>query len=159
VLTGLATRRILTERLAQERERSNRSGDRFALLFLDLDRLKLINDRFGHEAGDNVIRAVADEIKSAVRATDLAARYAGDEFVVLLPRTDGPGALRVAEALRSGVERVGQRLGYEAGSVTVSIGITEYDPAAPPAADLLQDADSAMYRAKALGRNKVVQLR
>ena len=159
VLTGLATRRILTERLAQERERSNRSGDRFALLFLDLDRLKLINDRFGHEAGDQVIRAVADEIKSAVRATDLAARYAGDEFVVLLPRTDGPGALRVAEALRSGVERVGQRLGYEPGSVTVSIGITEYDPAAPPAADLLQDADSAMYRAKALGRNKVVQLR
>lgn len=158
VLTGLATRRILTERLAQERERSNRSGDRFAILFLDLDRLKLINDRFGHEAGDTVIRAVAEEIKSAVRATDLAARYAGDEFVVLLPRTDGPGAHRVAEALRSGVERVGQRLGYEPGAVTVSIGIREYDPASP-VADLLQDADSAMYRAKALGRNIVVQLR
>lgn len=158
VLTGLATRRILTERLAQERERSNRSGDRFAILFLDMDRLKLINDRFGHEAGDTVIRAVAEEIKSAVRATDLAARYAGDEFVVLLPRTDAPGALRVAEALRSGVERVGQRLGYEPGAVTVSIGIREYDPASP-VVDLLQEADSAMYQAKALGRNMVVQLR
>jgi diguanylate cyclase (GGDEF)-like protein len=158
LLTGLATRRILVERLAQERERSSRSGERFAILFLDLDRLKLINDRFGHEAGDTVIRAVAEEIKSAVRATDLAARYAGDEFVVLLPRTDGPGALRVAEALRSGVERVGQRLGFETGAVTVSIGIREHDPAMP-VADLLQDADSAMYRAKALGRNMVVQLR
>ena len=157
LLTGLATFRVLRDRLGQEQERSKRSGDRFAALFLDLDRLKDVNDRHGHEAGNDVLRAVAAEVRSAIRATDLAARYGGDEFVVILTRTDLPGATRVAEALRAGVERVGQRLGYGHGTVTVSIGIAEYDPAQPPSGDLLVDADRALYRAKAAGRNKVIE--
>ena len=155
-LTGLATPRVLRDRLNQEVERSKRSGERFAVLFLDLDRLKEINDEFGHEAGNRVLQSVADELRSAVRATDLAARYGGDEFVVILTRTDQPGATRVAEALRSGVERVGRHLGHEPGLVTVSIGIAEYDPASPGTGDLLDEADRAMYRAKAAGRNMVV---
>lgn len=157
LLTGLATFRVLRDRLTQEMERSKRSGERFAVLFLDLDRLKEINDRYGHEAGNEVLRAVSAELRSAVRATDLAARYGGDEFVVVLTRTDLAGATRVAEALRSGVERVGHRLGYGAGQVTVSVGIAEYDPGAPPRGDLLVDADRALYRAKAGGRNQVVR--
>jgi diguanylate cyclase (GGDEF)-like protein len=156
LLTGLATFRVLRDRMTHEVERSKRSGDRFTVLFLDLDRLKEINDRFGHESGNEVLKAVAQEIRSAVRASDLAARYGGDEFVVILTRTDLGGAERVAEALRTGVEKVGQRLGYPEGTVTVSVGIAEYDPDRPSTGDLLVNADRALYRAKAMGRNTVV---
>lgn len=156
LLTGLATFRVLRDRLTQEVERSKRSGERFTVLFLDLDRLKEINDRYGHEAGNDVLRAVAAEIRTAVRASDLAARYGGDEFVVILTRTQQDGAERVAEALRQGVEGVGQRLGYPLGAVTVSVGIAEFDPGHPTTGDLLVNADRALYRAKASGRNTVV---
>lgn len=156
LLTGLATFRVLRDRLTQEVERSKRSGERFTVLFLDLDRLKEINDRYGHEAGNDVLRAVAHEIRSAVRASDLAARYGGDEFVVVLTRTEKNGAERVAEALRMGVEKAGRRLGYPPQAVTVSIGIAEYDPAEPWTGDLLVNADRALYKAKAAGRNTVV---
>jgi diguanylate cyclase (GGDEF)-like protein len=156
LLTGLATFRVLRDRMTHEVERSKRSGDRFTVLFLDLDRLKEINDRFGHESGNDVLKAVAQEIRSVVRASDLAARYGGDEFVVILTRTDLGGAERVAEALRTGVEKVGQRLGYPEGTVTVSVGIAEYDPDRPSTGDLLVNADRALYRAKAMGRNTVV---
>jgi len=156
MLTGLATFRVLRDRLSHEVERSKRSGDRFTVLFLDLDRLKEINDKFGHESGNDVLKAVAQEVRAAVRASDLAARYGGDEFVVILTRTDLGGAERVAEALRHGVENVGRRLGYPDGTVTVSIGIAEYDPDRPASGDLLVNADRALYRAKAAGRNTVV---
>jgi diguanylate cyclase (GGDEF)-like protein len=155
LLTGLATFRVLRDRLSQEVERSKRSGERFTVLFLDLDRLKEVNDRYGHEAGNDVLRAVAAEIRSVVRASDLAARYGGDEFVVILNRTQQDGAERVAEALRQGIEGVGRRLGYPLGAVTVSVGIAEFDPAVPTGGDLLVNADRALYRAKASGRNTV----
>ena len=153
-LTGLATYRVLRDRLSHEIERSKRSGEGFAVLFLDLDRFKQVNDRYGHEAGNEVLRAVADEIRNAVRASDLAARYGGDEFVVILTRTDLHGRGRVAEALRAGIEGVGRRLGYPPGLVTVSIGVAEFDPAAPAEGDLLVAADRALYQAKAAGRNR-----
>lgn len=156
VLTGLSTYRVLRDRLAFEIERSKRSNELFALLFLDLDRFKQVNDDYGHEAGNEVLRAVADEITSAVRASDVAARYGGDEFVVILTRTDLAGASRVAEALRAGIEGVGRRLGYPAGLVTVSVGVAEFDPGQPNQADLLVSADQALYRAKAAGRNLIV---
>lgn len=156
MLTGLATFRVLRDRLSQEVERSKRSGERFTVLFLDLDHLKEVNDLYGHEAGNEVLRAVAAEIRAAVRASDLAARYGGDEFVVILTRTDLSGAERVAEALRIGVESVGRRLSYPIGTVTVSIGIAEYDPDRPTSGDLLVNADRALYRAKAAGRNTII---
>lgn len=156
LLTGLATFRVLRDRLTQEVERSKRSGERFTVLFLDLDRLKQINDAYGHEAGNEVLRAVAAEVKAAVRASDLAARYGGDEFVVILTRTHHDGAERVAEKIREGVENVGRRSGYEAGAVTVSIGIAEFDPSHPSGGDLLVQADRALYRAKSMGRNTIV---
>jgi len=156
LLTGLATFRVMQDRLQHEIERSKRSGERFTVLFLDLDKLKEINDRYGHEAGNEVLRAVAQEIRRAVRASDLAARYGGDEFVVILTRTERAGAERVGEALRAGIEQVGQRLGHQAGLVTVSIGIAEYSPGSPSESDVLERADRALYAAKASGRNTVI---
>ncbi len=154
-LTGLASYRSLQQRLAHEMERSKRSGETFAVLFLDLDRLKELNDRYGHERGNMVIRVVADEIKRTIRATDMAARYGGDEFVALLTRTDRAGALRVADAVRERVEQAGRRLGYLAGQISVSIGVAEYDPHAPGEGALLEQADRALYLAKAAGRNNI----
>lgn len=154
-LTGLAAYRVLTDRLAYEVERSKRSLEGFALLFIDLDYFKQVNDRYGHEAGNEVLKAVAQEIRSAIRASDLAARYGGDEFVVILTRTDLAGANRVAEAIRAGIEGVGRRLGYPVGLVTASIGVTEYDVRRPHEGDLLVQADRALYRAKSAGRNVV----
>src|ERR1051326_955808 len=156
LLTGLATFRVLRDRLTHEVERSKRSGERFTVLFLDLDRLKEINDLHGHEAGNEVLRAVAQEIRAAVRASDLAARYGGDEFVIILTRTERNGAERVAEVLRQGIEAAGRRLGYPPGAVTVSAGISEFDPAHATSGDLLVSADRALYKAKAAGRNTVV---
>lgn len=154
-LTGLASYRSLQQRLVHETERSKRSGDSFAVLFLDLDRLKELNDRYGHEKGNTVIRMVADELRKSIRATDLASRYGGDEFVVLLTRTDRAGALRVADAVRERVESAGRRMGYLDGQISVSIGVAEYDPNAPTEGQLLEQADRALYLAKAAGRNTI----
>ncbi len=155
LLTGLSTYRVLRDRLSFEIERSRRNGETFAVLFLDLDRFKQVNDTYGHEAGNEILRAAAGEVRNAVRASDVAARYGGDEFVVILTRTDLAGATRVAEALRAGIEGVGRRLGYESGLITVSCGIAEFDPKQPGEGDLLVTADRALYRAKAAGRNVV----
>jgi diguanylate cyclase (GGDEF)-like protein len=155
ILTGLSTYRVLRDRLAFEIERSKRSQETFAVLFLDLDRFKEVNDTYGHEAGNDILRHVAGEIRTAVRASDVAARYGGDEFVVILTRTDLHGATRVAEALRAGIEGVGRRLGYPPGVITVSVGVAEFDPRSPGGGDLLVEADRALYRAKAAGRNAI----
>jgi diguanylate cyclase (GGDEF)-like protein len=153
-LTGLSTYRVLRDRLAFEIERSKRSNEGFAVLFMDLDRFKAVNDSYGHEAGNEILKSVAEEIRHAVRASDVAARYGGDEFVVILTRTDLQGAMRVAEALRAGIEGIGQRMGYPAGLITVSIGLSDFNEGQPEG-DLLVAADRALYRAKAAGRNAV----
>jgi diguanylate cyclase (GGDEF)-like protein len=155
-LTGLATFRILRERLSNEVARSNRTGDPFAVLFIDVDHLKEINDRFGHASGSEVLRATGGECAAAIRTTDLAARYGGDEFVVVLVRTRLDGAQRVAEKVRLGVEQAGRRLKYPEGLVSVSIGVAEFQPEQDETKDVLLAADRALYRAKASGRNQVV---
>jgi diguanylate cyclase (GGDEF)-like protein len=154
-LTGLASYRALQLRLTHETERSKRSGEQFAVLFVDLDRLKELNDKYGHERGNEVLRLVADEIRRTIRTTDLATRYGGDEFVVLLTRTDRAGALRVADAVRERVEQAADRLGFHTGQITVSIGVAEYDPSAPSEGPRLEQADRALYLAKAAGRNTI----
>jgi diguanylate cyclase (GGDEF)-like protein len=154
-LTGLATPRLLRERLANEVARSKRSGEPFAVLFVDLDNFKQINDHHGHEAANLLLKRAAEELLATVRATDLAARYGGDEFVVLLVRTGADGARAVAEKARARVEALGRRLGYPAELVTASIGVAGFEPSASGAADVLVAADRALYRAKAAGRNRV----
>jgi diguanylate cyclase (GGDEF)-like protein len=154
-LTGLVTYRVLRDRLANEIARSGRSGEPFAVLFIDLDGFKQINDSFGHRAGSDVLSAVGQVLQKAVRGTDVAGRYGGDEFVVLLARTDTDGAHRVGEVIRGRVEAVGRGLGYADGAVSASIGVAEYDPRTGNGGDVLERADKALYRAKALGGNRI----
>jgi diguanylate cyclase (GGDEF)-like protein len=157
VLTGLSTFRVLQQRLSDEIARSSRSGDAFGILFADLDRFKGINDGHGHEAGNRVIKLVADVIRSAVRRSDIAARYGGDEFVVVTFGTELGGAMRVAEQVRRAVDAAGVQAGFAPGTITVSIGVSSYQPgpAEVTAAGLLELADQALYKAKAAGGNRV----
>jgi diguanylate cyclase (GGDEF)-like protein len=145
-LTGLATAELLKARLASEVARSKRSGEPFALLFMDLDNFQQVNERHGVAAADALLRGAAEELAGLVRTTDLAARYGGDEFVVLLVRTGREGARVVAEKVRAGVERLG---------VTTSIGVAAFAPRESHQEDVLVAADRALYRAKAAGRNRV----
>ena len=154
-LTGLGTFRVLRDRLANEVARSKRSTESFAVLFVDLDNFKQVNDKFGHEAGNEVLRQAARELHGVIRTTDFAARYGGDEFVVVLVRTGLEGARGVAEKARARVEAIGRALGYPTGLVTVSIGVAEFSPANSEREDVLVAADRALYRAKAAGRNQV----
>ncbi|EKP94078.1 diguanylate cyclase (GGDEF) domain-containing protein [Thermaerobacter subterraneus DSM 13965] len=149
-LTGLYNRSCLVQRLREEGERAARYGRPLSLLFIDLDDLKLVNDRFGHEAGDQVLVWVARVLKEACRSVDYAARYGGDEFVVVLPETGPEGARAVAA-------RIQQRLLEEPGppgwawgrlGVGASIGIAAYPAHARDWTDLLRLADQAMYGAK-----------
>ncbi|MGH7521843.1 MAG: diguanylate cyclase [Gemmatimonadales bacterium] len=153
-LTGLASFRVLRDRLANEVARCHRSGDRFAVLFLDLDNFKQVNDRFGHEAGNAVLRETARQCGAHIRLTDLAGRYGGDEFVVVLVGTGQEGAVGVAEKMRAAVQDVGKGMGYPDGVVTASIGVAEYRPDRKDE-DVLVAADRALYKAKAAGRNRV----
>jgi diguanylate cyclase (GGDEF)-like protein len=155
-LTGLASFRVLRDRLANEVARCHRSGDRFAVLFLDLDNFKQVNDRFGHEAGNAVLRETARRCNAHIRLTDLAGRYGGDEFVVVLVGTGVEGALGVAEKVRAAVQDAGTELGYPEGLVSASIGVAEYRTAPDGKdEDVLVAADRALYRAKAAGRNQI----
>src|SRR5256885_897012 len=153
-LTGLASFRVLRDRLANEVARCHRSGEHFAVLFLDLDNFKQVNDRFGHEAGNAVLRETARRCNAHIRSTDVAGRYGGDEFVVVLVGTGEEGARGVAEKMRAAVEEAGVGMGYPAGVVTASIGVAEYGPDKKDE-DVLVAADRALYRAKAAGRNQV----
>src|SRR5437879_13053214 len=114
-VTGRGTFRVLRDRLANEVARSKRSTESFAVLFVDLDNFKQVNDKFGHEAGNEVLRQAARELHGVIRTTDLAARYGGDEFVVVLVRTGLEGARGVAERARARGEALGRALGYPRG--------------------------------------------
>jgi len=154
-LTGLATLRVLKDRLSQELARSQRSRDAFAVMFVDLDKFKRVNDVLGHEAGNRVLEAVGRELRRTLRATDLAARYGGDEFVLVLVRTSPKGAARVAEAVRAAIETLGASMGYAPGLVSASVGVAVHDPRRAGGEDILEAADKALYRAKARGGNVV----
>jgi diguanylate cyclase (GGDEF)-like protein len=153
-LTGLATFRVLRHQLGQEVARSDRSLEPFAVVFVDLDRFKRLNDQFGHGQGNRVLEAVGRELQRAIRLTDVAARYGGDEFVVMLIRTDAAGGRRVGEAIRKSIEAAGLALGFEEGVVTASVGVASHDPRRS-GTDVLEDADRALYHAKASGGNAV----
>jgi len=153
-LTGLASFRVLRDRLANEVARCHRTGDHFAVLFLDLDNFKQVNDRFGHEAGNALLKATARQCDMHIRLTDVAGRYGGDEFVVVLVGTGEEGARVVADKMRVAVEELGLGMGYPTGLVTASIGVAEYSPTKKEE-DVLVAADRALYRAKAGGRNRV----
>lgn len=155
-LTGLMNRRAMTERLEAERARYHRLSHSFAVILLDLDHFKRINDKFGHQAGDRVLREVGNRLKLHTRQQDSVARWGGEEFLMLLPDTEEQGATTAAEKLRAALHQ----LPFEVGNVTPvsqtgSFGIAVYD-GREPASRLIARADQALYMAKECGRNRVV---
>ncbi|MEW6255546.1 MAG: sensor domain-containing diguanylate cyclase [Pseudomonadota bacterium] len=157
-LTGLANRRRFDEVLAREWRRTQRTGASLALLFIDVDRFKQLNDRHGHARGDEVLRVLARVIDASLRRpSDMAARYGGEEFAVILPDTDREGARGIAEAIRSGLETQTAQPGSGVPSATVSIGIQAVGPKTNLGIEgLMEGADRALYTAKSEGRNRVV---
>jgi diguanylate cyclase (GGDEF)-like protein len=153
-LTGLGNRRRFEEDLAAAMARSRRDGTSGALLMLDLDRFKQVNDSQGHPAGDRVIKAVAETLRRRTRASDSLARLGGDEFAVILPRCSGQEALIAAEAIADEIRQRHSEDGRE--PLTVSIGVALFgdDPKAS-VATIVADADAAMYAAKDDGRDAV----
>lgn len=155
-LTGLANRHLLFNRLEQAVNRARRHGHQLAVMFLDLDRLKLINDTLGHEAGDMVLREFGDRLRSLVRPADTVARFGGDEFVILIePVHSDRDVAVVAERLERALEQPFSVNGDGELYVTASVGLTVSDGKGVRASDLLRDADTAMYRAKQQGRNRL----
>ncbi len=154
-LTGLYNRTFFFSALEREIARGDRSGRAFCLVMLDLDDLKSVNDRFGHLAGDQVLRSVSDTIKSGVRKIDVAARYGGDEFVALLPETDPTGGWVLAEKIRLSVAEQGMP-GIDP-TPTVSVGVVSYPTDGRSADALLVSADRAMYASKRGGKNRVAR--
>lgn len=152
-LTGLCNRRYFTGRLHSELSRSRRAQTPLALLLVDIDHLKALNDAGGHSAGDHVIREVAQSIVQACRSTDVCARLGGDEFAVLAPATTARQAVELAHRLQAAT----RRLPESGRQVTTSIGVSDLASAEAPSAEaLLGAADGAMYRAKRAGRDQVV---
>ena len=159
-LTGLANRRRLLAAFSDELNRSARYGTPLALLLIDLDRLKEINDRRGHAQGDRALQLVAESLRRSCRATDLAARTGGDEFLVLAVNTSAGEALALAHRVCATVRRLGAAENEKtvpAADVTVSIGVADLDDITLPTFLALHAAaDAALYAAKAAGRDRVL---
>lgn len=155
-LTGLYNRGAFFAAVDREIKRVERTGRGFCVLMLDLDDLKPVNDTFGHPAGDQLLRAITEVVLRTVRATDLAGRYGGDEFVVLLPETDAEGAFVVAEKLRRDVSSLAVRVQDRSVRTSVSLGLVTYPDDGRTIEELLSAADAAMYEAKRRGKNQIV---
>lgn len=154
-LTGLLNRAQIYVDLDQEVRRSRRSLRPFCILMVDMDGLKVINDNLGHERGDAAVRGIAGVIRRSIRTVDSAYRYAGDEFVVLLPETDFAGAFVVAEKVRQGAEELGATFTREGALTTVSIGLVSHPEDGSTDEELMLAVDRAMYAAKAGGKNQI----
>src|SRR5690348_13616466 len=160
-LTGLANRRPFDPAIEMEWSRADRSARPLALLFADVDHFKLFNDNHGHQRGDECLRDIAAVIgKTAIRPTDLATRYGGEEFAIIMPDTDMAAACAVAERLRHAVVEMRIALGEptDDARVTLSVGVATYVPGQEVVGPewLVGQADQALYAAKHLGRNRVV---
>jgi len=156
VLTGLANRRAILDLLRSSVARARRQGQWLSVLMVDIDHFKAVNDNHGHQAGDAVLRQVAQTLASRLRAQDQIGRFGGEEFLVLLPDTQAEGARVLADALRQAVQQTSTPWGGQQIVVTISIGVcghplSEHD--GPES--LIEAADRAMYQAKRLGRNRV----
>jgi diguanylate cyclase (GGDEF)-like protein len=155
-LTGIANRPAILAALFTEVERAGRYERPLAVAFADIDLFKTVNDTYGHEAGDVVLRGVAATLRANLRAADMIGRYGGEEFMVVLPETDSAAAAAIAEKLRQLVLGARHAIpGHGVVGVTVSIGVATGVGRTLRVEALVRDADAAMYSAKALGRNQV----
>jgi diguanylate cyclase (GGDEF)-like protein len=157
-LTGLPNRRYLEEFVAIAGPR-RRSGDSYGVLMIDIDHFKRLNDRYGHTAGDTVLRAVGERISAAIRATDTPARYGGEEFAVVLRRANQAQAMEVAERIRQAIRSIPPGDLKLREPVTVSVGVAISASTDIALTNLLEAADQALYRAKREGRNRTVLAR
>jgi two-component system, cell cycle response regulator len=161
-LTGWHNRRYLQQRMKEELARAQRRGGTIACLMIDIDRFKAVNDGYGHLAGDNALKEVAQRVDTQIRSMDTAARFGGDELAILLPDASAAEAATLAERIREVIAAVPFALTAEVErTLTVSVGVASLSPGRhetdlKAVADrLLADADAALYRAKAMGRNRV----
>jgi diguanylate cyclase (GGDEF)-like protein len=152
-LTGCVNRSTTDSLIDHELLRGQREGQPVALVMLDIDHFKQINDRFGHRSGDQVLRSFADTVRSRLRRSDILGRVGGEEFLLLLPATDAAGARQLADEVRLAVQ---DQPNGEAGGITLSGGVAVALPSASMTAErLYAAADRALYRAKNLGRNRI----
>jgi len=153
-LTNVLNARAFADRLGQELDRNRRYPRPLALMYMDLDNFKVINDTHGHQTGDAVLRLVADAMRSSVRQADVVGRLGGDEFAVLMPETDAQLADAAAKRLIAGLRNVFKGTP----NVTASIGVVSCTATDASTDDLLRRADQAMYDAKKSGKDRVVQV-
>ena len=152
-LTTLYNRRFLDEAITTEFHRALRTRSPLSVILLDIDHFKRFNDTHGHARGDQVLRAVAQAMRSALRKYDLPCRYGGEEFLAILPNTDPQGAFAVAERIRTSIEQ----MSIDGHKVTASLGVATFPVlAVETPEELIGQADEALYRAKASGRNRIV---
>ncbi|MCI0481554.1 MAG: GGDEF domain-containing protein, partial [Candidatus Dadabacteria bacterium] len=155
-LTGLYNRRSFTKALGRLVEHADRYDEPISLLMVDIDRFKAINDTYGHAAGDDVIRAVADIIRSSIRKVDAAARIGGEEFAVILPVSDRKSSFDTAERIRKAIRKRAVRHGRTDIAVTVSIGVATRTGGLSVPEALVREADRCLYAAKEEGRDRCI---
>ena len=154
--TGLANRRAAMERLDQEVLRSERTGRPVGLVLVDVDDFKKVNDTRGHDCGDAVLAALAALLRASVRQIDLAARWGGEEFLLVLPETGVDGALVIGEKVRSGAAALAVPCAGGEVRFTITLGVSAFAPGGPPPSECLRRADEALYRGKRSGKDRVV---
>ena len=155
-LTGLHNRRFFMQRLQEEIERVRRHAGSLSVLLFDLDHFKKVNDTYGHDMGDHILKLVAGASMEVKRITDVAARVGGEEFALLLPETARGGAMNMAHRLRACIESVSTpRTDRHSVGVTASVGVATVSQSSKNVENVLRSADDALYKAKRLGRNKV----
>lgn len=154
-LTDVHTRRYILEQFEEELKRTTVRKGNLSFLMLDVDFFKTFNDRYGHLVGDQILREIAKIVRDNIREIDVVGRFGGEEFCAVLPDTDRVGAQYVAERIRSAVEKSQMKAYDTVVRVTISIGVTTFPEDGQTVADLLENADQALYRAKKSGRNRV----
>jgi len=156
-LTGVYNRRYMVETFSRELSRANREQAAVSVLMFDIDHFKEFNDTYGHDGGDTLLKILGDFLKQQTRNEDIACRYGGDEFVVVLPNTHLQSAIQKAEALRVGVSQMNVvHMGAQLRSGTISIGVASFPKNGQTAEELLRAVDDALYSAKRKGRNRVI---
>jgi diguanylate cyclase (GGDEF)-like protein len=155
-LTGLYNRHYLSEMLEAELSRARRGTYTVAFLLIDLDRFKEVNDTFGHPAGDQALKSVAKIISELTRRSDIACRFGGEEFMVILPEIAKADAQLRAEQLRQKIEALKLPAGEKTIQLTASIGVAMYPLHGETSDEMLSVVDTALYRAKETGRNRVI---
>ncbi len=158
-LTGLYNRRFLEEYIEQEQAQIQRDKTNYDIMMIDIDYFKLVNDTYGHDVGDTVIRGLSDLLKSSIRDADMAIRYGGEEFLILLRRTTDDATMKIASSIHTSFRDMSFNVGNENIKKTLSIGIAKLPQDSDSMWKVIKYADTALYEAKNTGRNKIVEFK